>query len=217
MPKQKPPEEEGGEGAPIWIISFADMTSLLMAFFVMLSTFASFDQKTAKELEDIGTRVVNSGGWNYKNNYKALLAQQSTTNVDETKKGSEKPTNDAESGVKTMKNTFAKDFRNHRVFVMESGKVFWSKGAALTSQGRYFLQTLAAFINKVPSRIIISEYGADDSQLGLQRAWAAVECLVDAGISPDMCNISAQTTLDKPGVPRERMFEITLLDRSIYK
>ena len=55
------------------------MTSLLMAFFVMLSTFASFDQKDATELEGIGKRIVNSGGWNYKNNYKALLAQISTS------------------------------------------------------------------------------------------------------------------------------------------
>jgi hypothetical protein len=39
--KQKPPEEESGEGAPLWIISFADMISLLMAFFVMLLTMST--------------------------------------------------------------------------------------------------------------------------------------------------------------------------------
>jgi hypothetical protein len=217
MAKEKPPEEEGGEGAPLWIVSFADMAALLMAFFVMLTTFASFDKQSAKEIKDIGTRIVNSGGWNYKKNYKALLAQQNTVNIDDTKKGSEKPTKDTESGAKTMKNTFAKDFRNNRVFVIESSKVFWSKGAALTSQGRYFLQTLAAFAKKVPSRIVISEYGPDDSQLGLQRAWSATECLMTAGISPDMCNISAQTTLNKQSDSKERMFEITLLDKSIYK
>ena len=33
--------EEKGEQAPLWIISFADMISLLMAFFVMLLTMAS--------------------------------------------------------------------------------------------------------------------------------------------------------------------------------
>jgi len=33
-------EESGGEKAPLWIISFADMISLLMAFFVMLQTMA---------------------------------------------------------------------------------------------------------------------------------------------------------------------------------
>lgn len=34
-------EEGGGEKAPIWIISFADMVSLLMAFFIMLQTMAT--------------------------------------------------------------------------------------------------------------------------------------------------------------------------------
>jgi len=38
--KQAPAEESGGEKAPLWIISFADMVSLLMAFFVMLQTMA---------------------------------------------------------------------------------------------------------------------------------------------------------------------------------
>jgi outer membrane protein OmpA-like peptidoglycan-associated protein len=38
--KKQPVQEEQGEKAPLWIISFADMISLLMAFFVMLLTMA---------------------------------------------------------------------------------------------------------------------------------------------------------------------------------
>jgi outer membrane protein OmpA-like peptidoglycan-associated protein len=43
MRKHKPAPvlEEKGESAPLWIISFADMISLLMAFFVMLLTMAT--------------------------------------------------------------------------------------------------------------------------------------------------------------------------------
>jgi outer membrane protein OmpA-like peptidoglycan-associated protein len=43
--------EEAGEKAPLWIISFADMISLLMAFFVMLLTMAH--EKSGK--------IVNEG------------------------------------------------------------------------------------------------------------------------------------------------------------
>jgi outer membrane protein OmpA-like peptidoglycan-associated protein len=41
MKKKQAQEEESGEKAPLWIISFADMISLLMAFFVMLQTLAT--------------------------------------------------------------------------------------------------------------------------------------------------------------------------------
>lgn len=43
MKKHRPssPAEEKGECAPLWIISFADMISLLMAFFVMLLTMST--------------------------------------------------------------------------------------------------------------------------------------------------------------------------------
>lgn len=47
--KKHQEHEESGEKAPLWIISFADMISLLMAFFVMLQTMAA--EKTNNFLE----------------------------------------------------------------------------------------------------------------------------------------------------------------------
>ena len=48
--KKGPPPEEKGEQAPLWIISFADMISLLMAFFIMLLTMAN--SKSGKIVAD---------------------------------------------------------------------------------------------------------------------------------------------------------------------
>ncbi len=41
MSKKQHHEEESGEKVPIWIISFADMITLLLSFFVMLQTMAT--------------------------------------------------------------------------------------------------------------------------------------------------------------------------------
>jgi outer membrane protein OmpA-like peptidoglycan-associated protein len=51
MKGKGPPPEEKGEQAPLWIISFADMISLLMAFFVMLLTM-SHSARTGKICEE---------------------------------------------------------------------------------------------------------------------------------------------------------------------
>src|SRR4029079_19333805 len=37
MAKKHKPEEPAGESAPMWIVSFADLVTLLMSFFVILS------------------------------------------------------------------------------------------------------------------------------------------------------------------------------------
>lgn len=44
------PEEEPEEGAPLWMITFADMTTLLMAFFVLLLSFANTDIQKFKKM-----------------------------------------------------------------------------------------------------------------------------------------------------------------------
>jgi chemotaxis protein MotB len=41
--KKGPPKEEKGESAPLWMISFSDMISLMMAFFVMLLAMTNSD------------------------------------------------------------------------------------------------------------------------------------------------------------------------------
>jgi len=88
-----PQEEEGGEGAPLWIISFADMISLLMAFFVMLSTFSGFGPSEAEKLQRAvkATLAPNFyGGW-YTEAPRTGVGSQSVA-AGQPDRGSEKPT-----------------------------------------------------------------------------------------------------------------------------
>ena len=42
--KRRPPEPSGPKGAPEWVVTFTDMISLLVTFFVLLMTFSSLEQ-----------------------------------------------------------------------------------------------------------------------------------------------------------------------------
>ena len=46
---EEPDDDGGGEGAPAWMATFADMSTLLLTFFVLLFTFAEVDAKKFEE------------------------------------------------------------------------------------------------------------------------------------------------------------------------
>ena len=45
MSEELPPQEEVEEGAPLWVVTFGDLMSLLMCFFVLLLSFSEMDRK----------------------------------------------------------------------------------------------------------------------------------------------------------------------------
>ena len=48
MNEDCPPQEEVEEGAPLWVVTFGDLMSLLMCFFVLLLSFSEMDRKKYK-------------------------------------------------------------------------------------------------------------------------------------------------------------------------
>ena len=50
MSEEAPPEEEADAGAPAWVMTFADLMSLLMCFFVLLLAFSEMDVQKFKQL-----------------------------------------------------------------------------------------------------------------------------------------------------------------------
>ena len=212
--KQPPQEEESVEGAPLWIISFADMISLLMAFFVMLATFSGIGPKESAKLR----KVINStlaanyyGGW-YKNLPRGSMGHQMVA-AGQAEKGSEKPTLEEAAGSGLLNETQTKDFRSQKVFMIESDKAFWGSGTALTAQGREFLNCLSMLLSKIPGRLSISEVGpGDNPDLGLFRAIAALEYLSRNGVPKSRCSITTRATLPETNLESHRTLEITLLE-----
>jgi outer membrane protein OmpA-like peptidoglycan-associated protein len=218
-PKAPPQEEESAEGAPLWIISFADMMSLLMAFFVMLSTFSSFGPAEALKLRKAMTAALSPnfyGGW-YSFHPRTAVGPQAIA-AGQHEKGSERPTLEETQGKGLLAESKPEDFRTRKVFAIESAKVFWGGGATLSGNGRDFLDALAAFAAKMPGRIVIAENGPGaNAELGLNRALRTLNYLAARGVAKDRCCIGTQGTLAGQNSGSERMLEIAILDESTYK
>jgi flagellar motor protein MotB len=215
----KPPEEDCGESAPIWIISFADMISLLMAFFVMLSTFADFGPRQAEKLRKIGRAALSPdfyGGWHEDLQRAAVGPQMPAAGQGE--KGSEKPTLEPSPSNDMLAETKPQDFRSRKIFLVKSKKMFWAAGTKLSSNGRDFLDTFISYINGMPDQIVISENGpGDNPELGMLRAVIIVDYLSNKGISKNRFNVAARGMLPDDNFKTERMLEISLLDENTYK
>jgi len=211
--KPKPQEEESGEGAPLWIISFADMISLLMAFFVMLTTFASFGPKESAKLRKVIDVALapNYYGGLFKNPIHGAMGHQ-TVATGQNKRGSEKPTLEDATGRGSLAET-AKDFRSQKVFLIESEKAFWSSGTTITAEGREFLDCLALLLAKIPGRLSVSEVGpGNNPDTGILRAIAAVEYLSGKGIPKSRCGIGTKAIIPGTNLKTTRILEITLLE-----
>ena len=217
--KPKQQEEEGGEGAPLWIISFADMISLLMAFFVMLSTFSGFGAAGSKELKRAAKIALSAnyyGGW-YRDPPLSSMARHMRTSG-QTQKGSEKPTLEESQGTGLLAETEPAGFENRKIFLIESQKVFWAAGTTLSKDGREFLDLFASFVSMMPDKIAISESGpGPDGELGINRAIAVMTYLNSKGISKNRFSIGAKGMLPDNNFSAQRMLEITLLDETTYK
>jgi outer membrane protein OmpA-like peptidoglycan-associated protein len=218
--KHKPQaEEESDEGAPLWIISFADMMSLLMAFFVMLSTFSGFGPAEAEKLQRVVKAVLAPnyyGGWYTPYPRTAMGAQALAAG--QLERGSEKPTLEETQGKALLAETPAGDFRSRKIFLIESKTIFWGVGTTLSSDGRDFLDTVASFVSKLPDRVVICEDGpGPDSRQGLARATTVLNYLTGKGVTKDRCSIAARAMSPDRSLQTQRMLEVTLLGASVYR
>jgi hypothetical protein len=212
--EKKHEEEECGEGAPLWIISFADMISLLMAFFVLLSTFASFgpaEETKLKQVIDIALAhnggLFGDGVFGESKNDISGFQQNASKDY-----GSEKVT-----PWKNNKGSMdpLKDPHLNKVFTICSEEMFFSTGTSITTKGREFLDAMAAFIVQKKERIAIGESDDKVTPLGLNRSIGVAKYLIDRGVSEDSINIIPQVqSAIEDGT---RKFQISILEREIFK
>ena len=224
--KQAEPEEQP-DGAPDWMVTFSDCMTLLLTFFVLLLSFSSFDDKVFWRLKVIFCKALTNISPNPQSDRDSFTHLAPIKYLLEIDRGSEKQTLERDEKDGLLEETEPEDFQNRKVFIISSKKVFWYKGAAISSKGRDIMSTMASFLKEVPDRIVISENGPGDEdnvQFGLVRAWAVLEYLTETqGLEKKRFSISAASTIPKERFDSgqvvaalERTIEIVLLERSIY-
>ena len=227
---RKQVEEDEAPGAPEWMVTFSDCMTLLLTFFVLLLSFSSFDDKVFRKLKIIFMDALPATSQSKEQSRDAVLPTQQIDMTPELREGSEKPTLLKGLDNNVREDTPA-DFRSRKVFSISSEKVFWGKGALISAEGRRIMAKMASFLKEVPSRVVICENGpagkGGAEQLGLSRAWAALEFLSSSqNLDRNWFSVSAGSTLAQGGLrsdesslasmKSERTLEIVLLERSIY-
>ena len=178
-------EEGGGESVGMWYVSFSDMITLLLSFFVMLATFSSFSKESINKFAGACAYIVAYsvvGG----RSEKGVMGTE--RHWEAAKEGSEKPTGLPAGEPNTPRPSTwtaqANAYHERRVFRISSSQMFFGKGTALTPQGLQRLDLVADFLKRLPCRMVVSETasGGDDgarSRLSLERSWAIVNYLVE--------------------------------------
>lgn len=227
--EKKELEEDPPASAPDWMVTFSDCMTLLLTFFVLLLSFSSFDNKDEAMYRKMTGSMAQQFSFDKQrdNEEEAVFSIEELRNDPDRKKGSEQPTPEDASKENSKKETEPEKFRDQKIFLVSSDKIFWGKGTRISLSGRELLTGLAGYFKKMRNRIIITESGqktATDAQdLGLRRAWAIVDYLTTKqGMDRELFSISASSTVAEGSLPQaeaqaERLLEIVLLERSIYK
>lgn len=216
MGKKGKQTEEEVAGCPDWMVTFCDCMTLLLTFFVLLLSFATFHKETLPQLGQSFAQALPTIGLIPGDKRESMYRRMETNEQTRQTEGSETPTTVQKNTRNYMREKRPLDFRNLKVFSISSESFFYGRGAAISTDGRQTLDALSTFLTHQTGRVVVSENGPDgQTELGLTRAAAVMDYLVGKGISKQRFSLTGQTTMRQKST--QRQLEITLLDRSVYE
>ncbi len=215
--QQKQREDDAPAGAPEWMVTFCDCMTLLLTFFVLLLSFATFHKETLPQLGFSFAQAMSIVGTSPSDQRDSIWDRMSSDQSVPQTEGSETRTPATQQSSNFMREQRSLDFRNLKVFSVPSSVFFWGSGAAISEQGRQVLDAMGVFLQHQAGAVVLSETAPDGADaLGLERAQAVMNYLVnESQLDRGRFSLSASTTMREKSTARR--LEITLLDRSVYE
>jgi chemotaxis protein MotB len=219
--KKKRPEPSGPPGAPEWVVTFTDMISLLVTFFVLLMTFSSIEDYEKLRVDGFLTKT--------RGNIKQIGGQKAYETVDEDivagtdiRRGADRPhsrpakslaENLEKMGQKKSDEEIETDFTDvgdglQIVFGPECS--FEPGSTKINAALRRRLDELGRVLEHYPHLVVVqgytdSEFVPDDDfpdaeTLSLERALAAAEILLaGSNMTPKLLEVAGLGGLDPRG------------------
>jgi len=202
MHKKPPEQEEHGESAPLWIISFADLVTLLMSFFVILAAGrpqdASTDPEFARVVASIKAAFHNlpeaSDPLDPRKDFDEILRKLQALLQKETPPPRKAAGDTREPGI------YGRSFRVRRLRdgmeITAGGPVFFEPlSAALTPRGREEIAALGGILKGHRNMIEVRGHALEEPRpaewthkdamkLSYERAANVTNELIKAGIDP---------------------------------
>ena len=217
MGKKKREEPSGPAGAPDWVVTFTDMISLLVTFFILLLTFSSMDAYEALKVDSFlqGNRGMHSPG----GSSLVDVAKEDQLAASNIERGANRPhTRPPESLTESIKDMGQRDSNAHRALDMNdvgdgiliefnAAESFAPGSAELSSALQRSLAEIAKVLQHYPHQVVVEGF-ADGAfkpspsfrsadEISLERANAAANFMLkNSELSPKMLQLAGLGSRD---------------------
>lgn len=213
-----------GDDAPSadWLITFCDCMTLLLAFFVMLLSFSSFDPEVLNRLQG-GFEQLSYSSLSDRQRLarEAPIPQPGVVHRTEEGDGANRfdDLEPVEKPRDPLEALAADAYRDRRVLTVPSEMLFLGRTHLLKKPAGQMLSVIADYLRLVPCRVIVSETVADAETLdrALARTWAIVGHLTAReGLEPDRFGIAVRIEHSPHPSDFKQAVRIAMLSRKVY-
>ena len=204
------------------------MITLLLSFFVMLTTFSSYSKEDLSKFAGVWVQMADYSV--FSGVHGEGVAPPPQRPVDFTQRGSEKPTQTEpriveDPGESQWMASMADAYSRRRVLHIPASRLFWgmgTQGTLLTPAGKSHLKMLASFIRQVPCQVLIGNSIASGvlpncGGQELDRPYALLEHLQRGKHSAGRVGLKVCGPEIADGEGEEGVLEITLLAEGLAR